>query len=315
MGKEHAQLTPEHRFWHEDLPLRESPVEGEVRQFEDVSAIGAEVLQISRTDNFMRGVGFLGFLLCAPIALFITSLLIEHLPKMIVATPVITVLFIPVLLLVYSVLWALLKLDFQTPRDHPVRFNRKTRKVQALEWGLIWWNPFAKWPITYKEFDWDHVQAEIHKQAGTNGKAYVVRYSMDLCLCKPGTLEVVDRLTLKGNRNGTVDFYWLWNFVRVYMEQGPEALPKTRLLPEGISFRRSFFEYMRFLDPTEDGRAVRKAVHALWIPFNVVLSLLLFPLLALAGIGHYIAMRVAPEPVWPDQMPPTRSAQPRRPGV
>ena len=56
-------------------------------------------------------------------------------------------------------------------------------------------------------------------------------------------------------------------------------------------------------------------MHPVMLALNIVLSMLLFPLLALMGIGHYIAMRVAPEPVWPDQMPPTRSAQPRRPGV
>ncbi len=298
--KKQPMLTPKHRFWHEDLPLRESPVEGEVRQFEDVSAINSQFLQVSRTDNLMRGLGLflvpLSLLLSvATIGGFLFAFTFDFADSwpLVFFTPPLGVLSVGLVI-------ASFKLDFQTPRDHPVRFNRKTRKVQALEWGLIWWNPFAKWPITYKEFDWDHVQAEIHKQAGTNGKAYVVRYALELCLCKPGTLEVVDRLTLKGNRMLTVDLGQLWNFVRVYMEQGPEALPKTRLLPQGISFRRSFFEYMRHVDPSADGRAAREELPALLFLIYIPFTIILFPLLALMGIGHYIALRVAPEPVWPD---------------
>ena len=53
----------------------------------------------------------------------------------------------------------------------------------------------------------------------------------------------------------------------------------------GISFRRSLFYAIRAIDPTEDGAAARRDMHPVMLALNIVLSLLLFPLLALMGFS------------------------------
>lgn len=295
-----ATCTPQHSNWFEDLPLRNARVDGRVDQFEDLSALTSKLLTISRADNLIRGLSI--FLL--PVLLLLSVFIVwgfffafgqdihDAWPVFIAAPPL---AFLSIGLLV-----AMFRLDLRAPRGLPVQFNRATQKIRALEWSFVWWKPFSKWPISVKEFNWDDTQAEIHKQAGVNGKAYVVRYFMVLCHCKPGATEVVERIVLKGNRMTTASMFDLWNFLRVYMKDGIEALPMTRLKPMDISFRRSFFNAMPYIDPTEDGAAIRRASHPFMLSINIVLSILLFPLWALMGIGHYIAMRCAPEPQWPD---------------
>lgn len=194
----------------------------------------------------------------------------------------------------------MIRLDARAPRDTPMVFRRDTRVIHAYEFAFVWWNPFATWPTVIKEFDWANVQAEIQKQAGFTGKAYVVRYALVLCVCKPGTFEVIDRITLKSNRILTEDLKHIWNYLRRYMADGPEGLPPVPLLPAGISFRRSFFEYMRWWDPTAEGRQLRKQMPGWLIGINSVFTLLMLmlPLFAALGICHYVAMRLAPAPDW-----------------
>ncbi len=163
-------------------------------------------------------------------------------------------------------------------------------------------NPFKKWPTTIKVFDWDTLQAELHRQAGFNGKAYIQRFSLWLVSCKPGTNEVVDRFELKGNHPTTAELYNMWAYCRTYMEHGPEGLPTYPPRRQEITFRRSLFEHIRFLDPTEEGREVRARMTVWDWVINLPIFLAGFWLMIPAGIGHYIAMRFAPEVKWPPEI-------------
>lgn len=163
-------------------------------------------------------------------------------------------------------------------------------------------NPFVKWPIKVKEFDWDTLHAEMHRYAGFTGKVYIQRFALYLVSCKPGTNEVMDRFELKGNMPTNAELYNAWAYCRHYMEQGMDGLPTYPSRRQQISFRRSLFEYMRFLDPTEEGREVRARMTVFeWI-FNSWITLAGFWVQIPMGIGHYIAMRLAPEAKWPPEV-------------
>ena len=191
-------------------------------------------------------------------------------------------------------------LDCNIPRDLPVRFYRQARKIVVYDYSLSL-NPFARRRVVVKTFDWDNVYAELSKQAGYNGKVYMVRYALILLFCKAGTNEVVDRITLKGNDMTIKGLQWMWAYVRCYMAQGQLHLPKENPTPKTISLRRSFFTYMPYFDPSMDGNEYRSRME----PIDVILAFVMmwfFWIWLPMGLCHYIAMKCAPEPQWPAEL-------------
>jgi hypothetical protein len=304
MTRAESRFTPQHRFWEEDLPARMASSGGGLEFLDELLSVGITELQVSRRSDVMRG----GFLVLALVIAGLSSLMLPFLLGAFIkelsaeyGSPWTFGFLLAFWLSAFGPLLVLaVRFDLRMPRDTPIRFNRQTGKVQAYEhnWSC---NPFTQWPTVIKEFDWSTVEAEIHKQAGFNGKAYVVRYALVLCICKPGTNEVVDRVTLKANRIVTQDLHALWNYLRVYMRDGPEKLPPVKLLPSGASFRRSFFEYMPWFDPTADGRELRAKMSGWLLVFNSIVTVLVFWLVIPMGICHYIALKLAPQPKWPDE--------------
>ncbi|RPE75864.1 DUF6708 domain-containing protein [Vulcaniibacterium tengchongense] len=302
MAKGESKRVPEHPHWYEDLPERDAPLDRAPKMVHgDVNAMDAICLEISRASTLMRGLGIaFGLVSVAGLIFFVVMICLVLFP---LEPDLIVPLAISPLLAAMGVWIAflLLKTDLSIPRDRPVRLNRTQRKVYVYEhaYGM---NPFKKWPTTVKVFDWDTLQAELHRQAGFNGKAYIQRFSLWLVSCKPGTNEVVDRFELKGNHPTRAELYDAWAYCRTYMEHGPEGLPVYPPRRQEVTFRRSFFEYLRFLDPTEEGREERAQMTASeWI-LNSIVALLAFWLLFPMGIGHYIAMRFAPEVKWPPEI-------------
>jgi hypothetical protein len=304
MTRGESRLKPQHRFWEEDFPAREGEIGSNFHLYEELTSVDERAALVSRTSNILRGLGLLAGIVFSVLYFIFARDLGTHL--LFGSSAELQYVLIEAATLFTATVfasWALaifFRIDLRIPRDTPVRFNRQTGKVQAYEFQRTH-NPFGKWPTVIKEFDWSTVEAEIHKQAGFNGKAYVVRYALVLCICKPGTTEVVDRVTLKANRIVTQDLHALWNYLRLYMRDGPEKLPPVKLLPAGTSFRRSFFEYMPWFDPTGDGHELRAKMPGWLLVFNSIVTVLAFWLIIPMGVCHYIAMRLAPEPKWPDE--------------
>jgi hypothetical protein len=298
MSERRSRLGPQHRFWDNDLPLRESPVLGVGSLYDAALSQSSDELEFSRATNIMRGALLAVFFLIAAMSFSAVYFgLTPILVGLFVEEPLLGVLLLVPLSFIFGIAVQSPRLDLTMPRETPVRFVRRTKMIRSYEFQWTW-NPFARWPTVIKEFDWANVQAEIQKQAGFNGKAYIVRYALVLCVCKPGTFEVIDRITLLSNRILTKDLEHIWNYLRRYMTEGPDNLPPVELLPKEITLRRSFFEYMRWWDPTAEGRALRKIMPGWLFVINSIVTLLMFPMFAGMGLGHYIAMRVAPEPDW-----------------
>jgi len=160
------------------------------------------------------------------------------------------------------------------------------------------WNPFVRWATSIKVFDWDQVHAEITRQAGTNGTVYAVRYALFMSQCKPGTLEVKDRVQLGGVSIDEVYMQLLWDYCRLYMARGPKAVPQQPIRLDDVNFRRCLFFFMPALDPTVEGHETRRKLGFLgWVVS--VLYLPFFWLFLPLGLMRYAALKLAPRPKWP----------------
>lgn len=301
MGKGKSRWVPQHPHWYEDLPEPGPREAGAPRLVDgDLNAIDENYLEMSRASSLLRGGGVLfgffgvvGLLWCVYMLSYFFPL------KTSLILPL--VICMAGLLALLSLLALIFKIDLTIPRDIPVRLNRSKRKVYVYEHSLGM-NPFVKWPINIKVFDWGALHAELHRQAGFNGRVYMQRFSLWIVSCKPGTNEVLDRFELKGNHPTTAELYSTWDYCRHYMENGAQDLPTYRPRRQELSFRRSFFTYIRFLDPTEEGREVRaRMTYSDWL-FNMPLTALMFWLFVPLGVGHYIAMRFAPDAEWPMEL-------------
>ncbi|MDD0977312.1 DUF6708 domain-containing protein [Pseudomonas fontis] len=127
------------------------------------------------------------------------------------------------IILLFWPLATLIRMDLETPQYQPIRFNRLRRKIYVYRFHFSWFYPFSKtkWEVRPAAYNWDDLHAEassIYGPMGTGG----LKESISLCALKPGTLDVVDRFHFAGD---IFDGERYWAIIRLYMQQGPEALP------------------------------------------------------------------------------------------
>lgn len=294
VAKGKSRLQPQNQFWFEDLPRQCEPNLIGPDVYGHCNAVGEFWLEVSRTESQVRGPFFLwaiaGVLFAA---WYFSTIKIEN--------GVVVFLIDTAIAIVIAVMtFFAFRLELRTPRDRPVRFSRKKRKVYAYEYKWTW-NPFGRWPATVKVFDWDNVQAEITLQRGFSGKVYVERYALSLAHCRPGTDEVIDRFDLRGNAVLTHGLRAMWSYCCQYMAQGPDDLPKSTPRPQDIRFLRCLFYFMPWFEPTGEGREYRRNMH--WVTWLLALiTLPVMPFLLLFGLSNYVVLRLAPEPKWPTEM-------------
>jgi hypothetical protein len=287
MGRNQGRLSPPVEHWYEDQPRGDAPPRDVLSANGNLRHIDANYLELSRTETLIRGMGILGG--CFALIFFAYGLFPSSWTVWDIALSIASLGLVA--LAVFCV-----RLDTTAPSDTPVRFNRARGKIYAYEYA---WkaNPFVRWPHSTKVFDWADTHAEITRQAGKS-----VRYALFLSHCKPGTLEVVDRIQLGGQTIDEADMRRMWDYCRVYMEHGPANLPAQALRLDDVNFRRSLFFFMPFIDPSAEGAAYRKKMHVIeWLgslAFMLPMVWLLLPL----GLMRYIAMRLAPRPQWPAEL-------------
>ncbi|MDR9836563.1 DUF6708 domain-containing protein [Herbaspirillum huttiense] len=297
-----SRFNPPNSLWYEDLPARAAMAEEEVSVMalqEDVIGVDQDKLDISRASSILRG----GFIFTGMAVLLILCWFAPHVFTSIFTPPrsvlVITILTIQNLALAgYSLF--LIWLDCRIPRDLPVRFDRRSGKIHVQDFSLSL-NPFAHRKLLLKTFDWTDIEAELTKQAGFNGKVYMVRYALVLVVCRPGTTEVLERITLRGNDIATQGLESIWSYVRRYMEQGQSNLPTLHVRERRISLLNSLFFYMPYLAPGEEGRFYRSRMGAAELILAFLMIWFFWIWLPL-GLCYYVAMRCAPEPSWPERM-------------
>ncbi|MGJ7551513.1 DUF6708 domain-containing protein [Pseudomonas alloputida] len=116
-----------------------------------------------------------------------------------------------------------IRMDFGFPRNEPIRFNRQRRKVYFYQYRFELLNPFGRknWGVKPVAYDWDDLTLEAYRiyAPGYGGFKEEVKIS----ICKPGTNEVIDRVFFTDDIEEGEQY---WAIVRLFMQQGPEALPE-----------------------------------------------------------------------------------------
>ncbi|MGV5529187.1 DUF6708 domain-containing protein [Pseudomonas sp. XP1] len=125
-----------------------------------------------------------------------------------------------------AILWALIpyiRLDLVTPRDEPIRFNRLRQKIYIYEfrYDRIFIFSRKRWGVKPVAYNWDDVTAEVYRVYAP-GHGGLIENIM-LSIRNPETNEVIDRVFFTHNLYQGEAY---WAIARLFMQQGPEALPK-----------------------------------------------------------------------------------------
>ncbi|HCM9422140.1 TPA: hypothetical protein N5N76_001951 [Enterobacter asburiae] len=122
----------------------------------------------------------------------------------------------------FSFLLFFLKIYFITPRDQPIRLNRKRQKLYIFNYNrsrLPWLN----WPVSIKVYNWADVYGEIIF-SGVGGDR---GYHLYGAICEPGTYNVVDRFLLAKEWEEREQLNQIWSYLCIYMK-GESDLPEPR---------------------------------------------------------------------------------------
>ncbi|WP_233444344.1 DUF6708 domain-containing protein [Pseudomonas monteilii] len=123
------------------------------------------------------------------------------------------------------ILWALIPYaieDLVLPRDEPIRFNRLRRKIYIYEYKIDRIFIFSRKrrgvrPVAH---NWDDVTAEVYRIYAP-GHGGLIENVM-LSVRNPETNEVIDRVFFTHTLDQGKAY---WAIARLFMQQGPEALP------------------------------------------------------------------------------------------
>lgn len=181
----------------------------------------------------------------------------------------------------YALPWV--RVELLTQRHLIARFNRKTRQVYLNRPTYAGGNVVL---------DWDSAVAAIDPNEPDHlgmGGFLVLVFSNKR---SPSDFEDVAFLgrPMSGNR----EIEGFWEYIRRYMEDGPEAVPKPkRLLPLWPSPVEAVRATLRFMSPM--WRASGK-------PVALLTGLVLSPLLALHAFCHWISLLLCWKPRWPKEI-------------
>jgi len=207
------RLNPPISCWREDMPESHAPQLGppQVRCMTTRNDIYLEVPRYSTEVSWMMmlplsalvvGVMFYFIFLFVSIGFYMFSF---------VSTAVL-----------FSFLLFFLKIYFITPRDQPIRLNRKRQKLYIFNYNrsrLPWLN----WPVSIKVYNWADVYGEI-MFSGVGGDR---GYHLYGAICEPGTYNVVDRFLLAKEWEEREQLNQIWSYLCIYMK-GESDLPEPR---------------------------------------------------------------------------------------
>ncbi|MEB5930623.1 hypothetical protein MXL15_00200 [Pseudomonas mosselii] len=130
------------------------------------------------------------------------------------------------LIITTAAYWAMIpfvRLDIELPRNEPIRFNRLRQKVYFYEYRFdrIYIFSRKKWGVRPVAYDWKDLIAEACSVYAPMGNGGLVENVL-IAVRKPGTDEIIDRLFFT---HSIEDGKRYWEIIRLFMQQGPDALP------------------------------------------------------------------------------------------
>lgn len=189
-----------------------------------------------------------------------------------------------------KVIWPFARTEIFTQRHIIVRFNRKTRQV------YIHRPKFAGGVVV---MPWEHTYAGINPDlpdASVIGESLIVVWPAEL------SGAGYDESAFLGEpMDGNLQVMGLWEYIRRYMEEGPDAVPKPKRL-------RPLFPW-----PWASARAVLNFMAPIWRrggqAYALLFGLALSPLMLLHAVCHWLSLLLCWPVRWPKEI-----AQAGKPG-
>lgn len=185
--------------------------------------------------------------------------------------------------LIFRFAWPWVRVEIFTQRHLIARFNRKTRQVYLNRPSYAGGNVVLAWESAVAAIDPDDPD-----HLGMGGFLVLVFSN------KRGPSDFEDVAFLGRPMRGNREIEGLWEYIRRYMEDGPEAIMKPkRLLPLWPSPVEAVRATLRFMSPM--WRASGK-------PVALLTGLVLSPLLVLHALCHWISLLLCWKPRWPKEI-------------
>ena len=227
-------LTPQADYWEEDLPGRD-----------EKQTCKPQLIRLNKkNDTWMeipcytnKSWGVLWFLVAMMTAVIATFVCLGFSAGMFFDLPFLLILLFA-LFIFSSFWWFAFRTVMYSPRWTPIRFNRKRQKVYVYEFQQGW-NPWARWPVVVKVFDWQDIYGERMFWPGR----YTFGNQLVCAVCSPGTHQVLHRFPVTPVV-GDIRMIWAeWSHICQYM-QG-RGVPSTPMFtdrpvswtPEGHQYR------------------------------------------------------------------------------
>jgi len=181
----------------------------------------------------------------------------------------------------------LLNTDWFSWTHYPIRFNRKKRLVHVTHTdGSVTTTPWDEVYFTLGHMkqlhEWEVRGHILEPNTATIRKTFSLSYTGPL---NPNDVDL--------GANGPSEFDFVrshWEFIRRYMEDGPEAVSSQVQFCLPLDGRR------------ESVRIGSERIFANFASLPVLLYLLVFPFCALVSALRVFAMRTSKVPAWPDQV-------------
>jgi len=184
------------------------------------------------------------------------------------------ILAIMICALVAFTVWAnkiMLGHDFFTYTHYPIRFNRKTRMIHVFRHN----GPGGVLSVPWDEA-WFHIgQGSYHKVQLMDLRGQVMNGD-----------AVVDSFAVGNCASDTEYLKQVWKFISIYMEQGPQALPRDNYIMISAD---DLGLYNQFIGACAYGKMLRQPL----------LRLLFTPLIT---ITRWLVMKSCKVPVWPPEI-------------
>lgn len=175
---------------------------------------------------------------------------------------------------------SLILLENFVQRRMLIRFNRITRQVYLHR-------PRFAGGITV--FDWEHVSAETvvgEEESANIGRKLILSWGPRL----PDLPHL--HVVFVGKRaDGTSDIVNLWEFIRRYMEEGPQSVPAPKKLLGKVPW-----PWLSVMASLSFFRPLWRAGLRWQVACFVALA---SPALALHAVGHWVSLLLCWEPRWP----------------
>ena len=236
--------------WSHDLPIPSEPPSIEPypsRFYHPPNFFDDICLEIHRSTSRIRGIGVWIALIFGALGIVMFLAIIEY---AISGDKFDLVLFISMPALVAIAVWGGLyiwRMDTASPRDEPIRFNRARRKVYVYRFHHDGRRPFSRtaWFTRAEVYNWDDLRAEACSIYGPMGSGGLIQ-TVTLAVVEPGTNKVLDRFHFA---HGGLEAEMYWAMAQIYMQQGPEALPKFDQPPRDWNNEKITFNLARYLAP------------------------------------------------------------------